>query len=228
MTQHDSRGGSDVVSKLVEFQRTGRGFDGFWNEIHPIVVDFARRNLVKIGVRVRPADPEGAVGDVVSETCLALRKLSLPGVGGQFRPEKMKKPGLSGVRAWLWRVVRSKAVNWQRDTIGGRGVTIKPEAGLDWNDLPPDGEGTSIVKQVVAKIERPDLLPILAACINELPDPKIRRIVRMRLDEDLSQRGIAKRLRLSPVTIHRRLQAAYALLRPLLEERGVDMSWVAA
>lgn len=232
MTQHDGKhdgqGRNDVVRKLVEFQETGKGFDSLWSDIHSIVEELARRNLMKIGVKVRRADPNNAVGEVVSETCLTLKKLSLPGACGRFRPEKMKSPGISGVRAWLWRVVRSKAVNWWRDSVGGRGVLIRPETGLEWNELPQDGAGASIVKRVVAKMVRPDLLPIIEACINEIQNPQLQCIVRLQLHEGLSRRRIAKRLKMPPATVHHRLRSAYKLLAPLLEQRGVDLSWVAA
>lgn len=220
--------GADTVAKLVDFQQTGAGFDLLWADIHPIVAEFARRNLVKIGVRLRWGDADGPVGEVVNETCLTLQGLSAPGAGGRFRPEKMKRPGISGMRAWLWRVVRSRAVNWQRDSLGVRRLKNLPKACIPWNHLPQDEEGDSIVKRIEAKFERPDLRPILQECINELPDFRMREMVWLKLDEELSVRATGRRLDVHDSSVQRCLSKAYELLRPLLEDRGVDVSWLAA
>jgi hypothetical protein len=122
----------------------------------------------------------------------------------------------------------SQAANWARNERGSRKVKITPESGLEWNEVPGSTDGPSVVKREVAKIERPDLLPILEECINALPDPELRDVVRLQLHEGLSQREIAGRLQTSAATICRRLKDAYAEMRPLLEARGVDASWITA
>ncbi|HBB72925.1 MAG TPA: hypothetical protein DC048_00590, partial [Planctomycetaceae bacterium] len=74
----------------------------------------------------------------------------------------------------------------------------------------------------------PDLLPILEACIDQLPDPFMQRVVRLRLDEELPLRQLAERLGVAATRIHNTLHAAYPLLRDLLEERGCEPCWLAA
>lgn len=221
-------GGNDVVSKLVNYQLTGEGFDGLWADLHPIVAELSRRNLRKLGVRLGMGDDDGPVAEVMNETVIKLQGLSAPGAGGRFNPAKMKKPGMSGLRGWLWRVVRSQAVNWKRESLGGRALKITPESSLEWNQVPQGGDGSSITKRQLAKIVRPDLLPILEECIGQLVDPSLRKVVLLKLDEELAERPSAKRLQTTVSMVHRRLKKAYALLRPMLEQRGVDASWLAA
>jgi hypothetical protein len=53
-----------AVAALVAFQKTGMGFDEVWAEIHGIVDEFARRALVRNGVRAKWGDDESAADDV--------------------------------------------------------------------------------------------------------------------------------------------------------------------
>lgn len=221
-----------TVRKLLEFQKTGTGFDGFWGDVHEIVVDSARKSLLKAlqkgGVKSAYGDMLEANGDVVSETCTRLKGLSKPGAGGRFDPAKCGQPGLSGLKGWLYRIVSNEAVSWVRQHRGGRGLKITCERALDWNDLSSDDGPKSFLDRQVAKIERPDLLPILQECIAELDDPLMRELITLKLDQDLSVRKSAKRLDLTDSMVQRRLTTAYDLLRPLLEARGVDATWLAA
>jgi RNA polymerase sigma factor (sigma-70 family) len=216
-----------AVAKLVAYQSTGEGFDDVWAEIAPIVDDFARRSLRKLGVTAWNGDDDWAVGDVVSQTAERLLGLAAPDAGGRFDPAKAQ-PGLSGLRGWLWRVVRNQSVEWSRMYRGGRGVKILVESGFDLNDPPSGDEPSSLLDRQVAKLERPDLLPILESCIDQLPDALMRQVVRLKLHEEHSERQTASVLGVSVSRVHRRLQEAYALLRPMLEERGFDAGWMAA
>ena len=217
----------DAVKKLVRFQRTGKGFDGVWAEIGPIVDDFARLALRKTGVTSAAGDFDHAVGDVVNETVLKLMSLAEPGAGGRFNPAKATQPGLSGLRGWLWRVVERQAANWGRTYRGRRGPRIVCESCLDLNDLVDDG-ATSFLDRQVAKVERPDLLPILEACIARLDDPFQRDIVRLKLHEELSLRDTAERLGVSVTRVQRQMCRALALLRGMLDDGGLDGTWLAA
>jgi len=219
----------DLVAGFVRFQQTNVGFDGIWEAgLGELVAEFAKRNLRKLGVQVsRDGSCVGEVTGMTMERLMNLAKYTR----GRFDPEKASQPGISGFRAWLWRVVASQAANWVRNERGSRRVRIIPESALgtsEWNELPDADERPSIVKAQVAKIERPDLLPILEACINDLEDPELREVMRLTLHDGLSQAQIAKRLGLAPATVCRRSQLARTLLRPLLEARGVDESWLAA
>jgi DNA-directed RNA polymerase specialized sigma24 family protein len=106
-------------------------------------------------------------------------------------------------------------------------VKITPESGFTWNDLPDHEEGSSILKRIEAKVQRPDLLPILEECIGTLTDPLQRKVIELKLYEELSERETAMKLRITTSMAHRRLQDAYALLRLMLTERGVDVAWLA-
>lgn len=227
----------ETVRKLVRFQDTGEGFDGLWNDLAPIVEEFARRSLrtalFKGGAKSAFRDVEEATGEVVNDTVLRLNRLADPGAGGRFDPSRAK-PGLSGLRGWLWQVVKSQAVNWVRDFRGGRSVKIWVESGLvgssalGLNEPVTGDEGGAFLDRQVAKLEREDLLPVLEACIARLSDPLMREMVLLKLHEELSVRDTADELQVTESKVQRRLTAAYALLRPMLEARGMDASWLAA
>ena len=214
---------NDVAKKLVAFQNTGRGFDGVWAEIGGEVREFAGRSLRKLGVKSRFGNDEWAVDDVVGQTVEKLLGLAATGAGGRFDPARAK----AGVRGWLCRIVRNEAVNWARKFRVARSVKIVTESSLDWNESADDG-AESFLKQAVAKVERADLLPILEECIGLLADPEHRQLVNLKLFDGLSIRDTADKLALTPSMVQRRLKDAYDLLRPLLEARGVDESWLAA
>lgn len=216
---------NDVAKKLVAWQKTGRGFDGLWAEIGDDVREFASRSLRKLGVKAGFGADEWAVDDVVGQTVAKLVGLAAPGAGGRFNPAKAKN---AGVRGWLCRIVRNEAVNWTRKFRPTRSVNIVPESSLDWNESAACDGAESFLKQVVAKVERADLLPIMEECIGLLADPLHRQLVNLKLFDGLSIRDTADKLALTPSMVQRRLQDAFDLLRPLLEARGVDESWLAA
>lgn len=206
-----------AVARLVAFQKTGSGFDGVWNDIGPIVDEFARRSLRKLGIRARNGDDDWAVNDVVQQTVACLMALSAPNARGRFDPAKAK-PGISGLRGWLWRVVFNQSVDWCRTSRGGRGFKIFVESEFDCNDLPSGDEPSSLLDRQPAKIERPDLLPILERCIAKLPDPFLQTLVRLKLHGGHSERQTAKVLGVPVSRVHRRLQHAYALLRSMIDD----------
>ena len=216
-----------VVQKFLRFQK-GRGpFDPVWVDVEPIVREFAGRSLVRLGVKSFGVVDEWAVDDVVQQTVLTLTKLGERGASGRFDPAKTQ-PGISGFRGWLWKVVESQAVNWWREYRGGRRFKIVAESALPLNQLPSGDEPKSFFDRLLAKVERPDLLPLLNECIAELPEP-LQRLLRLRLDENLSHRQTAARIGSSAPVVGRRLQDAYAILRTLLEARGFDFdAWLAA
>lgn len=218
----------NLVERFLKFQTSGEGFDGVWTELGPICEQFALQNLRKLGVCSKFGIDPWAVDDVVSQTLERLLGLARPKSKGCFKPSKAKERGLSGFRGWVSRIVRNEAINWTRIYREGRGVKITPESGFTWNDLPDHEEGSSILKRIEAKEQRADLLPILEECIGRLTDPLQREVIECKLYEELSERETAVRLRISTSMAHRRLQDAYALLRPMLAERGVDVAWLAA
>lgn len=218
----------DAVTRLVEFQRTGSGFDWVWVEIAPIVGAFARQALRKKGIRTASGDDDHAVDDVVNQTAVRLLGLSDPSAGGRFDPAKATTTGLSGLRGWLWRVVDRQAADWARDFRGGRGTKILSERTLDLNELPDSDDASSLLDRQVAKVVRPDLLPILEACIARLEDPFQRQIVRLKLHDGLSLRETADALDVAVSRVQRQLCSAYAKLREMLDDGGLDGTWLAA
>lgn len=217
-----------IVERFLRFQSTGATFDLAWEGVKPIVLDSARKALKKLRIKVWTAYGEWAIDDVASMSKLRLLELGQPGAGGRFDPAKTKSPGISGFKGWLWKVVYSQAVDWARDNrnVGERKLFL--EGDLACNDPSGDGESESFLKQVPAKIERAALLPLLDEVIGQLEDPLMREAVRLKLHEDLSHEETGKRLGVSDTTIQRRLKAAYAILGPLLEERGFHEGWLAA
>lgn len=153
-------------------------------------------------------------------------ELVFSGNGGRFDPAKAQ-PGISGLWGWLWRVVERQAVDWIRLYRGGRAAKITT-GGVAWNALSDNDPVESQIDRQVAKFRRPDLLPIMLTCIDEIRDPFQRQILRLKLDEDLSLRDTAKRLSVSVSRVQRQLVAAYGLLRKRLECRGFDDGWLAA
>jgi RNA polymerase sigma factor (sigma-70 family) len=218
---------TNLVERFLKFQTSGEGFDGVWTELGPICKQFARQNLRKLGVCSKFGIDPWAVDDVVSQTLERLLGLARPKSKGRFKPSKAKERGLSGFRGWVSRIVRNEAINWTRIYRDGRSVKITPESGFTWNDLPDHEEGGSILKRIEAKVQRPDLLPILEECIGMLPDPLQRKVIECKLYEELSERETARKLGTTTSMAHRRLQDAYALLRLMLTERGVDVAWLA-
>jgi len=219
---------TNLVATFLKFQKTGEDFEGVWANLGPIVEQFAQQSLRKLGVYAAFSVDTWAADDVVSVTKVKLLSLAKPNAKGRFAPSKSQQQGLSGLRGWLSRIVRNEAVNWTRTYRHGRGVKITPESGFEWNDLPGQKDVTSILKRQEAKVQRADLLPILEECIDRLTDPLQRRVVRLKLNESMSERDTARTLGTNTSMVHRRLHEAYALLRPMLEERGVDLAWLAA
>ena len=231
----------DVVGDFVRYQQTGQGFNRIWVEVAAIVREFAERQLVKMHVTAGSARAvdECALAEVVEMTTDRLRALSTPNARGRFDPAKTRRPGMDGFRGWLWRVTRSKAVDWVRkhrqsakkrnakDEHARRRLAVRKvllDSDLAYNKL-SGGEYASILRRQPARFERFELLPILKECINQIENPGLRQAVGMMLDVSSTERDMAKKLNTPVATFHRRLHRAYEVLRPILELRGVEASW---
>lgn len=217
----------EIVRTFVDFQATGTGFHLAWQGVEPIVHEFARRSLTNYGVKIWTANGEWAVDDVVSQTKCRLASLGQPGAKGRFDPARTNAPGVSGLKGWLWAVTSHEAVTWvqKSGTTGDRKVFL--DSDLEWNDPAGDGDTQSVIKQQPAKIERADLLPVLIELIGQLPDTLMQDAMLLQLD-GLSEVATGKRLGAAGATIHRCRKKAYAILRPQLEARGIDASWLSA
>lgn len=219
--------GRDTVETWLRFQETGQGFEGAWQAIGTMIEEFAGRSLARLGVLDFQGVDPWAVGDVVGETSGKLLQLGRPGARGRFDPARAK-PGLSGLRGWLCRIVERQAVDWVREYRYGRSVRIVPETDLVWNAMPGCDEPASFLDRVPAKFHRPDLLPILEACVERLPDPFQQQIVRLKLRDELSLRETAGKLRVPVTRVQRQLCKAFALMRRMLELDGIDEAWLLA
>ncbi len=234
----------DVVGDFVRYQQTGQGFNGIWVEVAAVVREFAERQLVNMRVTAgssRVVD-EWALAEVVEMTTDRLRDLSKPNARGRFDPTKTRRLGMDGFRGWLWTVTWSKAVDWVRknrpsarrgnakDDHTRRRLVVRKvllDSDLAYNKL-AEGDSASILKRQPARCERVELLPILEECINQIDDPGLRQAVGMMLDVCSTERDMAKKLNTPVATFHHRLHRAYAVLRPILESRGVEASWFRA
>lgn len=228
----------DVVSELIRYQQTGHDFTSAWAGIEPIVREFAAWQLRKMGVtacrrrrtvsgqdnRERHfAADESALGDVVHDTALVLLELGTMDAKGRFDPTKAK-PGISGLRGWLWRVVESQAVDWVRANRGRSGLKVIPESSLEQRSRFHRDEPGSFFDQLAAKPVRQDVLPILEDCIARLPDTFHGQIVLRKLYDELSIRQTSQAMMVPTSRVQRQLVRALALLKPLIEGHGIDES----
>lgn len=222
-----------TIANLLTLQAGGpqarQAAAAFLADIGPFVRERATRELRKRLVHGPDGgDDLAAIDDVTSE--ISLRMVRLEGVdrriaaghrGGRFVPGR-GVGGVEGLRRWLSRLTGNEVVTYCRQNrSAGRRVKIRSTTDLDLN--PTYGNGSPL-DRMPAKFVRPDLLPILDECIAQLPDD-LRTLVRLKLDEGLSLRATAVRQGRSPTTVFRGLQEAFAILRPMLEARGIDESW---
>lgn len=113
---------------------------------------------------------------------------------------------------WVVRVARNLVIDWQRQ--GERAKRLLPMVPLD--DLPnelPAGEADNDARQRAAARER-------AAALQKTMErlsPEEREIVLLYYMEGLSQRSIAERLGIDHSTVSRKLGAALAQIRELIE-----------
>jgi DNA-directed RNA polymerase specialized sigma24 family protein len=235
-SMNNSRSTSDVVGEFIRYQQTGHDFASAWAGIEPIVTGFAVYQLRKMGI-TRPCRGKGrarheagrsafavddaALKDVVHDTVVVLMALAGADAKGTFDGSKAA-PGISGLRGWLWRVVESQAVNWVRDHRGRPGLSVKSESCLSRRHFGDRGEPRGFFDQLEAKPERPDLLPILEACIVLLPDAFHGQIALHKLHDERSIRQTARAMLVSPSKVQRQLVHALAALKNLVERHGID------
>lgn len=225
-----------VVDAFVRYQQTGHDFALAWGGLEPIVREFATRHLEKMGVtayrrrtgRIGHEDGHGpfvaddsATDDVVHDTALVLIQLADANAKGRFDRSKAK-PGISGLRGWLWRVVGSQSVNWVREHRGRRGVAIRNETSLEQLFSFDSAEPGSFFQRLAAKPERQALLPIIEACIVQLPDAFHRQILLRKLHEELSIRKTARAMSVPSSRVQRHLVQALASLKQLVEHHDID------
>jgi len=219
----DSRSVCGAVAKLLVFQKTGSGFGSLWDEIGPIVRGIASGRVRAKRGRFGGSD-EWAIDDIVQQVAVKLLVLKEPGAKGRFDPARAK-PGISGLTGWLWRIVDRERIEWLKKYRGRRNRKLLQLTDLELNDSADEAAPRSFEKFFVAKIERPDLLPILEECIAQLPDPFMREVVLKKLHDESSLRDTADDLAVPATRVFKTLHEAYGLLRPLVLARGIDGGW---
>jgi len=215
-----------TVDAMVAFQRHGIGFEKMWQDIQPIVEKAIRRELKNRLVRGhKSAEDEAAVDDTLQQ--VAWKLLQLPGrPGSWFSLNKGRGTGrVSALKGWLSTIAGNEAVEYCR-VWRGAGKSMK-SIPLSQCELNGPLEARSAVKPALLslRIDEAKLSKVMNECIDSLEDDGLRRLVSLRLRENLSERSLAKRLDMNVTTVHRRLHDSYALLRPLLVKQGVDGDW---
>lgn len=217
--------GQETVALVLDFQRTGQGFTGIWNQIFPHVDGLVRSRLRKRLVRgAFGRDNEDAVAETLQQVALDL--LTLPEKPQSWFDEGRGTGGPDQLRAWLFGFCNKNVAKYCQKWHGDRkSPKVLAESSLPLND---QRQITSIVKSAVAKIQVDDveLRQILNECIEGLPDGLLREVIRLHGPQELSEREIAKRLKMNVTTLHRRIKRAEKLLGEALKRRGVDISWL--
>jgi len=214
-----------VLDLIRRFQRTGKGFEGLWEEIQPHIEHTVRKRLrTRLVKSASGGDDEAAVADVTQQ--VAVRLLSLPGRRRGWFDESKGQQGVNGLKGWLYRIAANEVAEYCEAWHGARpGRKVIATSGLTYNDRQ---EADAILKSAVAKVEvdRTELCRIVNEVVERLEDEGLQQLVRLRLAGWPAERKLAERLGQSVSMIHRRLHEAYDLLRDLLAERGVDADWI--
>ncbi len=221
-----------AAGRLLDFQRTGRGFEAFWWEIRPVVEETVRWQLRRRLVRgFRRFDDEVAVAEVcqqVATKLLAVRHSA----GGRYRAAAARRPAEGGSRGagrqlagWLKTICSREVIEYCRTYRAPRARRrVTAITGLHRHERREAG----ILME--SRASRPqldafELRDILADCLTRLP-PELGGLIQLKLREDLSVREIEARLGVDVSTVQRRLSKARQLLEPLLAGRGIDAAWL--
>ena len=215
-----------TVEAMVAFQRQETDFGAVWQDIQPVVENTVRRELRKWLVRGhKTAQDEAAIDDTLQQVICKL--LQLPGKPNSwFDPNKGKgKSGVSALKGWLSKIAAHETIEYCR-TWRGAGKTVKsiPMSQLELNG-PVESRWAAKPDLAKVRIDEAELSEVLNECIDSLENDMLRRMIKLRLQEKLSERKLAERLGMNVTTVHRRLHDAYDLLRPLLKQRGIDGDW---
>jgi len=215
----------DWIERLLKFQATGIGFDALWVELEPLVTSLAAASL---GKRRRSGQVVNVVADdIANRVGLALSRLAEPQrCNARFDPTKTRQPGLTGLRAWLSRIVANAVVDAvqprRRRTRGpGDRPPSPPElvGGAAWGTILATVEagGDDPTRLTMAELEA-----IVAECLRRIPVARQRRVVALKLQDGLSLRQTATLLGVPVCRVMGDLDAGMTTLRRLLVERGVE------
>ncbi|MFM8284167.1 MAG: RNA polymerase sigma factor [Planctomycetaceae bacterium] len=216
----------DRIERLLKFQATGIGFDALWVELEPLVTSLAAASL---GKRRRSGQVVNVVADdIANRVGLALSRLAEPQrCNARFDPTKTRQPGLTGLRAWLSRIVANAVV----DAVQPRRRRRKRGPGTR-HPSPPELVGGAAWVTILATVEAggddptrltmAELEPIVAECLRRIPVARQRRVVALKLHDGLSLRQTATLLGVPVCRVMGDLDAGMTTLRRLLVERGVE------
>lgn len=197
----DSRNGVDPVEAGIEKAR--RGSDSAFGKV---IVRF-RPYLRVIAGRELPPDPRARreASDLVQDTFLAAKE-GFPGFGGRSEPE---------LRGWLRRILLRKVGRFRSRFRKIHEVSIDPNASSSRPGIEPAATSTS----PSGRAGRDEGCKIVSAALNGLPESQ-RRVVQLRVWEDLTFEEIGRRLGVSTTAAHKAWNRA-------IKRLGGDLSHLA-
>ena len=215
---------AQTVTALVRFQKTGTGFEEFWNDMAAHVDRSIRSRLHRHLVRGwKTSDDLTAVDEVTIQVMEAIYKLGRRAATGGFVRSPGRNP-LDRLRAWLYTIARNETANYCRKFRPQADSRTKCRSftDLELNDQPgvdsrlASRSSTSPEADVADRETR----AIVNSCVGRLPECE-QALYRLLFEDSLSQHEVGRRLGVSPATVCRHRQNALVKLKGLLESRGV-------
>jgi len=212
-----------VLWHFIAFINSGGafGWQGFWEGGGQAFVRQKARVLLasRRSTRGFGKIDENAVDDTISTTMVTLLRIARGELRGQFRVEK-NGGSPAALAAWLKTVVSSRAIDFIRSHHKTRSG-IKRVAVEDLELNPVAGSSSRNDHGADAASRRETIVGV-NACLNQL-DAADQAVIRMAFVEDLPQREIARRLKISPASGHRRVRDAVERLRTSLVAARVSL-----
>lgn len=214
---------SETVSRFIDFQERGQdGIDRFgpvWTDIGPFVRSVASKVLRDRFVLDQTGrEDSAAIDDVVQQVAMQL----LACKGGGFRDHGNGRGPIDALRAWLY-VITSNAASSYCRSWHGAGTTARKvisRSGLSSQEME---DHDNRLGDVAAKIEADsrELAAVIAQCLDQLPDPDQRNLLKASLLKEVTVRELASTVGLNVTACHRRLMDGKVALRKELLRRQV-------
>jgi RNA polymerase sigma factor (sigma-70 family) len=212
---------TDLCGDIERFQQGNEGFGKVWGQIEGFVSKEVLKGLRQRLVRGwKTADDLAAHDDIVQAVSVKLQKLP-ERPESWFDPERFGHSG-SAICGWLGTICRNEVVSYCR-TWRGAGRKLKQQnfTGLQLNESVRRGPNAREPLTAERMVEQAELMAILNDCLEALP-PEQRQAIDLHYLQQLDVREAGRQIGTAPSTITKRAQAAFARLRKLLGERGVE------